>query len=490
MKVGDIFIQLGFEVTGTAGAQNFDAIIQSITHNTSRLVETVEDLRQEFVEQFEGMKKPVERKTQAVKKDTEAAINNTKETKKQTESYKPLITQINKARMIFLGLAGAIVFTTQKAAAYAQQLHVFSNVTGLDTQRLQQWEQQAAAVGITADETAATFRNLQKLATDVMLGQGNTKPWAFFGLDARANVFDTMTQLAGKLEKFRTPLGSRMAEELGLSDQFISMLRELKDMPAGDKGLLLSEKEMKRLRDFNFFFLRTMDTVKREMRKLGLAIAPMAEFFMYAFQRMAHALNFVSQSAQRLNDAMGGRFFQMLAMGALALSMYLFPVAASLVIIAAMVEDVVTYMEGGKSVLGFWIDQFSTLRDILESIPALIATIVDAVTFGQFTDSLGKMTQGVAGYLKYLFNEGGASIAADRRIPDLIAGKSLSDLNYASESRVQAHERLGGSSVTNNVSIQIDGAKDPAAVARETAAMIQRLNANALFQQPLTEGAK
>lgn len=485
MKVGEIFIQLGFEVTGTAGAQNFDAIIQSITANTSRLVETVEDLRQEFVEQFEGMRRPVERKTQAVKKDTEAVEKNTKETKKQTESYTPLIRQVNKARMIFMGLAGAIVFTTQKAAAYAQQLHVFSNVTGLDTQRLQQWEQQAAAVGITADETAATFRNLQKLATDVMLGQGNTKPWAFFGLDARSNVFDVATQLAGKLEKFRTPLGSRMAEELGFSDKFISMFRDMKDMPAGDKTLLLSEKELKRLREFNFLFMRTVDTVKREMRKFGLAIAPIADYLMYAFGRMSHAVTFLAGAFSRLNDAANGKVFQALALGALALSLYLFPIIASLTIIALMIEDVVTYLDGGKSVLGFWLDQFKSWRDVLTSIPALLATIADTITFGAFRENLLRWVAGQATENLDMFSgkEYGLSPtknAYGSAMPALYSG-ALSSMNAPMGA---------GPMITNNVNIQVDGSKDPATTARAVNDVIMRQNSSALFQQPLTEGAK
>ena len=57
MKVGEIFIQLGFEVQGRDQASGFQSIVDSIAKSTAILTETIEELRQEFIEQMEGTKK-------------------------------------------------------------------------------------------------------------------------------------------------------------------------------------------------------------------------------------------------------------------------------------------------------------------------------------------------------------------------------------------------------------------------------------------------
>jgi hypothetical protein len=492
VKVGEIFIQLGFEVQGRDQASGFQSIVDSIAKSTAILTETIEDLRQEFIEQMEGTKKTAA----ATKKAGDETEKNTKKTKEHKVAVSQQVGELWKARLQFVGVGAAIMYATQKASAYAQSLNIFSNVTGLSSIELQKWQQAAAAAGISGDEMAATVRNLQKAKTDILLGQGSEsqmRAFSLFGIGANEDPMAMLDKIKAKLGSMPRALESRMLEGMGFSDAMQSFLRESKSLPQGDNGLILNERELKRLKQFNVYFNQTMDNVKRQMYKFGVAMSPIADFMLYAFERLSKSVTFIASKFASLDDATGGRFFKLLTLGALGLAAALFPTMFAVGTFIVIVEDLITALQGGNSVIGFWLSQFKSWRDILESIPALIATIVDALTLGLFTDQITKGLQFVTGSLKTLSGDEGVAASADfasnlkSQKGTTIAGALAGDYSTLAESGLDTPVGRN-SNITNNVSIQVDGAKNPAEVAKEVKFRFDNVTNNTVRQNPIAEG--
>jgi len=486
VKVGEIFIQLGFEVQGRDQASGFQSIVDSIAKSTAILTETIEELRQEFIEQMEGTKKTAA----ATKKAGDETEKNTKKTKENKVAVSQQVGELWKARLGFVGLAAAIVYTTQKASAYAQALNVFSNTTGLSSQQLQKWEQHAASAGITAEEMASTVRNLQKAGTDVLMGQGNAKPWAFLGLAPSQDPFDVLEKLKASLKSVPTALGSRMAEELGLSDAMISFLREAEQLPQGEEGLLLKDSDLKRLKQFNIYFNQTLDTVKRQTRQFGVVMAPIADYMLYAFGKVADSVLYLTTQLGKFNDLSGGEFFQVLTLGALGLAAALFPSTFAAAAFLLVFQDIVGFFKGENSVFGFWLNQLSSLKDILESIPALIATIVDKLTGGAFTEQITAVLQSVTGGLKELAGVEGAGFGnLDKNV---FAMKQAIMPNIPGDYLTLAQSGVTSSMkekpvVNNNINITVDGSKDPKRTGFEIEAILSKQNNFSLRQMPIGE---
>lgn len=490
MKVGEIFIQLGFEVQGQSQASGFQSIVDSIAQSTAELVDAIGDLRQEFIEQMEGTKKV----TAVVQKKEKQVQANTKAVKENKVAIGQQVSELWKARLGFVGVGAAIMYATQKASAYAQALNIFSNVTGLSSQELQKWEQNAAAAGITAEEMASTVRNLQKAGTDVMMGQGNTKPWAFLGLKPSQDPFATLEQLKKALKSVPTALGSRMAEELGLSDAMISFLHEADALPGGDEGLILNEKELKRLKQFNIYFNQTMDNVKREMRKFGVAMAPIADSMLYGFTRITKAVRTISEIFSKLDGSSGGNFFKSFIVAATILAAALFPTVFALGALALVVDEVTTYMRGGDTVIGSWIEQFKTLKGWVDGVAAVLATIANVLTMGLMKKEIDERMFEIADQWKLAL---GMDLGPGAKTPTgYLDEKSLAQRDANDRASLFKWvpggdpANRGAASVTNNVNIQVDGSKDPKATATEVSKALNKTTAESIRQMPIGEGAQ
>jgi hypothetical protein len=283
-----------------------------------------------------------------------------------------------------------------------------------------------------------------------------------------------------------------MAEELGLSDAMISFLREADTLPGSDEGLILKESELKRLKQFNIYFNQTMDNVKRQSRQFGVAVAPIADYMLFAFQKVTGSILFLSEKLKYLNDVSGGKFFSALTIGALGLAAALFPTVFAVTSFLLVFQDLIGFFKGENSVIGFWLSQFQSWKDILESIPALIATIVDTLTLGLFTDKITKGLQFVTGSLKTIAGEEGVAASAEfasnmkAQKSTTVAGALMGDYSTLAEAGLDTPVGRN-TNVINNVTITVDGAKDPKLTGFAIQDIINKQNNFSLRQMPIGE---
>ena len=370
---------------------------------------------------------------------------------------------------------------TERTSRVAFELSKFTNLTGLSAQQLQRWQQAAVASNVSAEEMQSTVESLRRASVDISLGKGNVAPWAMLGIDPRQNPFEVLDKLQTKLKTFPTALGTKLAGDIGLSENMINFLKETKDLGGVDTSLLLTDKDIARLKDFNILFNRIWDNAKRTMQHFGIIAQPIAEFVLKTFDRMSRAIMDGVRTVQWLADRFK-TIGPILGAVAVAVAAYFFPITASLIAMALVLEDIASFARGDDSVIGSLIARYKDFHNVLMDITIALASIADIVTLGKFTEQIGDWVGGKE--VRYLIDK--AQTAKEKKDQE----PKLPAFNLEPDSPL-GRAIPAGLTQTNNVNITVSGTGNPEEVANRLDRKIKDVKDTAsktLFQLPLIEG--
>ena len=316
------------------------------------------------------------------------------------------------------------------------QMQIFSDTTGVSTERLQEWQYAAESMGLSANAVQSDLAKLQKQAA-----------WSGRNLESYADMFKGMS----------APVANIWGDALGISPDTVRLLREgsegirkLKE-EAHSVGAILSPEDIKRAYEFK----RSLAGLTVQMRALGNSIAlsflPHAEKALAWFKgwiaenreaarnRIEKWTDEFSKAIERLNklfDMLKGKaksalgplwdlgkvmlenvewseaLAGALALVALALTPLLIPllkVVAVIGLLSVALDDLISFMNGDKtSLIGRFVDAFTEkfpeLTRLFSSlakgiVPAAIAVLKD------FWDTLKNIAGGIGGVV-YTIAEG------------------------------------------------------------------------------------
>lgn len=410
MNVGEIFLKLGVRPENMAALTTF----------TSRVKGTVEQTRA-----MSGA-------------STKARIS----LGGLNQEFQKLVGPTAAIKTYILGAVSSLTYMTKKVSDVAFDLAKFSNLTGLSSVKLEEWQQRAAVAGVSADELASSVEALQRQATEIRLGRGNIAPWALLGIDPRQDPFAVLSQLQNKLKSFSPALGKTLAEDVGLTSGVINFLKEAKNLPQSDRSLLLSEKEIQRLKEYNLLFNQIWDNAKRAVQKFAVTLLPITREILVDLGRLTRALVDMVKGLEWLAQRFQG-FGKVAAVVLTGLAAYIFPLTAAITGLILLMEDIATYMRGGKSMTG----------EILKY-------------FGPDKDEKGNTTKGV-------FEKAGT------RVWEGIKSFGSGLGNMWDEAKKSFNQ-------TNNINIQIDGSKDPKQTGTEVKKALDN-QTSAVYYQMATE---
>jgi len=384
--------------------------------------------------------------------------------KKRTKSFTDIATSFKKGQLIMGGLVASLMGLAKTASTVGAELTKFHNLTGLSTQKLQDLAQHAAASGVAFDDVVGSIEGLQKASNDIQLGRGNIAPWAMLGIDPNQDPFVVLTQLQNKLKTFSAARGTALAEELGLSRDMVNFLREANSVSSGDKTLLLSDKEIKRLKSFNVEFNRAWDSSKRALQKLALALMPMANGVMTVWNKIIFDINYAGKGI----DALGVKFkafWKIIGVIGAALAIYFFPITSALIGIGLVLEDFAAFSRGDDSVIGVLVNKFKQWKEILENIIPMIKYAAELLK--EF--ALDKLES-----LKSFFGFGSSSGSGPQTSSTIGQVIPIGGVGAAASS-----------SQTNNVNINVNGSSSPEEVAKRVQQKLKDVIGNTMYQQPL-----
>jgi hypothetical protein len=433
-----------------------------------------------------------------------------------------MITAANLARAAIIGVVAAMVKLTMNAAEASEHLFKFSINTGMDTTALQKWQQQAGMAGVQAEDVANSFKEMQRKAMEIQLGQADAGSFQMAGVNWTSDAETMMAQIEAMLKSRPAAMGTKLAADMGLSEDMIAFLRMRSSMPQAKEGLILSPDEIADLKDFSMEMTGSLNTLKMALVKVGAMIAPITKPLIYGFKRV---MDMLADFTAWFNT-LGKWKAVILGVGtaiAIALTAAFFPITATVLGVIALlagaflvVEDIYTFMQGGESFTGDLLTAtsegikgaitgaFSSAIDwvkenwkvlvqwMADELGNIFSTIFDGIRmFGEVLVSIIEGIANILGMSKLFNGIGDATMEGAGKLGEMWGNVknffSPTTTPMAIGAQNLAGAGAGVGSVTQSINIQVDGTKDPKAVSEEISTRLKRETTNAVFQMPRQE---
>lgn len=314
---------------------------------------------------------------------------------------KESVTTMNQLKTTTLATKAAIVAAvvafakmSQEARKLAMNLDVFEKTTGLSSYSLQKMSYQAAAAGVNLEGLDGTLQSIQQRVTEIGLGRGDIAPFQMWGIGLNKDpmkVLDQITKKIGELQKKSPALAAQMAADFGLSNKMVYALLN-KQTGELDNQFLLKRKDREALVQLNREWYKLLWYVKQiAIRSQGF-LAHIALPIVKALVRMVKSVGEIViafgeavQNSRALKIVMLG-----IAIVAAAIAAYLFPITATVIAIALVLEDIYGYFTGKDSITGRmieWIKSGEILKAIFMTIAEIIRSISNTIFGRKFTKS-------------------------------------------------------------------------------------------------------
>lgn len=410
MQLGELFFSLGFTSSGNSELKGFESAVEGSQSAVVMLSETMSKLIM-LVEEMAVKMGAISRDELNHIKDLEREGRETRETaeaEKKSNSAKKdkmgiLATLKSKmvdyfgslaaGRLQLLGLTSALVAFTKKASDAAVHVDKISALTGLSTDSVQRLGDMATRTGGSLDDIAGAVSNFQKQSIDIQLGRGgNIGVFQFLGIDPHQDPLKILDQLAVKLKTMPKALGVNMARDLGLSDDLIYMLMNRDNLAPANPETFLTEVEVKRLKDFNFYFNRVFEQGKRVLQKFAAILAPIAERVVYFFDRIGLMFADLTNKMQPFMAEIQ-KYMPLVTVMAAILFAAFFPLQAALLAVALVMEDLWAFVRGDDSMLGRMLDWLSRITEQANLLKEVMAWLVSLIMPAGYEDMLAAGSQ-------------------------------------------------------------------------------------------------
>lgn len=288
-----------------------------------------------------------------------------------------------KTKLAALGAVVAFAKMSQEARKLAMNLEVFETATGISGDALQKMSFRAAAAGVSLDNYGDTLQRIQQMTMDIARGEGNIAPFAINSIGISKDPIKVLDQIQARLKQFHATDPARaaqLAQDFGLSNEMMYALLQGQTEEIQEQWLLKSKDK------------EALVTLNKEWYKLWWYVKQIG-IRLQGF--LAHIAIPIVKSATQILKMVGeitigvGEWIQktewvkyllgLITAAVLALLVYLFPIYASVIMIALAVEDIYGYFNGKDSIIGGmieWIEKGELLKSIFLTIGEIIRNIV------------------------------------------------------------------------------------------------------------------
>lgn len=292
-----------------------------------------------------------------------------------------------------IGLSYTLTNLVSSALQTAVQLENFRLQTDLSIQTLQRWQYVANQNNVSNQSLSQSILGIQQAQANLMMGQGNIRPWAILKIDPRQDPFVIIQQLKQKIKGLPSGIAMGLITQLGLTPDMINILKSSNlEFDKLNQKFMLTNKEQNKLLDLNKIWKDLGFSIKGTMSKLvAVNYKPLLDFFV-AIKRglvllfeMTMKFSILIQNSHKLQTAL-------LGIGAVLGALSLFnPFMRWTTIIGALIlilEDFYIYTKGGKSVIGDFLNSFKEM-DIVKTFSQSFDKISNS--FEKLGNSLQKL---------------------------------------------------------------------------------------------------
>lgn len=406
--------------------------------------------------------------------------------RKASGGFESLNSNVSKfAGLLGVAFGGGAMINTM--ANLGNELKNFSDLTGISSEDTSRLGSVLAKFGGSANDAMNDLKALQTAMFDSLKGEGAlieaNKEFGISISNQGGKLKDsskTLKELADQFSKMNKQSAIAAGSKLGLSESTIRLLMQGKDgvdklFKSQDSLGKITDSEIEASKDFNSM----LKDLKFAFEKISLvilkAIMPAFKSVHDVFLKVMKAFNDNGFRAVKVFGAIFGILasVKVLMIGiSLAAQGVLLPFTIIATVLAAIVlilDDVWTFLEGGDSVLGDWVNKNETVKAAVEKIKEVFATIKEIVlnivdyfknlTFDKLIQDLGKLKDKILDSLSSPFKGWFGSDKKD--IP--IAKSNTNTTNNTNNTN------------NNNISIKQNvTTSDPKAFASETTDLIKK----------------
>ena len=389
--------------------------------------------------------------------------------------------------LLNLGLLALLDSATKMAIGFKN----FALQTGLSTEELQRWQHIAAVNNVTAEELTGTVKSLQDTRAAFALGEPQAVgAWSLLGIDPTQDPFKILEQLRGRLRSFAdVGVARNLAQRVGISDNIFQMLvASNAEFEKWNRQFELTRAQTDTLRRLDNAWRDLRFEVSAIKAQFASALAPVLErvtkFLAWVGNGLAIVTNWLTSTntvatitrtvlailavvlvavgvaVTTLTAAIAGMvaMLSLFAPALLAVAAAAAPfvvvlglLAAGITALVLLADDWWTAINGGKSALN-WGASIAAVNAMAKAIQGLI--------------SAWQTLKSVAGFAVN---------------PSSIIG-NIAEMATAPG---RSHGAGGSWSQVNNIDVQVDGARDPFATGHAVAKSLRQEIADAAYQAPV-----
>jgi len=361
---------------------------------------------------------------------------------------------------------------------------------------------------VEADEVANSLRELQSKSMDIQLGRGDAGAFQLAGVSWFADAETQLNQIEQMLKTRPAAMGTKLAMDMGLSEEMITFLRLRASIKPADQGLILSPEEIGELKEFSIEFKATWAAFQRALTKLGAMILPITKPFMEFARRLARIgteiIGWMTaiESRKTIILSIIGVIGTALAAAFFPATVTILGIVAALGAVLLVIDDIATFLRGGDSVTGrVWSTLSKNFTTEIEVIKGAWKVFVDWII------GTGKMIgEGLFSSFKLIYDlfTNPEKVLEDAKLTVKGVGESVmekgADLGSAIKGFFGFNEpamvpavaptpAMAGaiSTMNQNVQINVNGAGDPRIVGEEVSRRLRQETSNAVYQMPRQE---
>lgn len=304
---------------------------------------------------------------------------------KELDDFTQGVSELDKtlSQLKVAAVTLAIKAFTDATVDAAVSVQNFTNQTGLLGERLQKWQVAAELSDITlgAEQVAQSIAGLEQNLAQIRLGGGNVSPFQLLGIDvADKNAFQVLEQVRSSIQGLDSATATNLITQLGLTPQFINVLRlSRKEFEGlfGDRALLGKDK-----RDD----VVAMGTSFADLRLRIVALKDqIVAAFAPALTAISNGLGKFVERVTRTIDKISDLSEYIKAIGVVVgLAVVRFvPIVKVLTAVGLVIDDLLVALEGGDSIIGRFGDAVvkmaTSVVDTLRAPFKMISDFIDKI---------------------------------------------------------------------------------------------------------------
>ena len=376
---------------------------------------------------------------------------------KSLDDFNNGVSELDKGlkQLKLLATAFALTKFTQATVDASVAMQNFRNQTGLFVGDLQKWQVagELSDISLSAEAVAGSIASLQSNLTQIRLGGGNVSPFQLLGVDvAGKDAFQVLKDLKESIKGLDNSTATNLIQQTGLSPQFINVLRLTNEEFAKltENRSFLSAEKQKLVVEMGTAFADLKLRLVALKDQIVAGIAPALRDFI---NLMGGIVQRITSIIQMIPNVTGG--MESLSLVSRRLMILLTPIRAVFLAIFLLIDDFVTFLQGGDSGIGRLLDMFDSIGSkIKESITeplneamalfreftgmksgetAVISKIAGGAQGNMALDSLMGRARGVVNSITNSFSNTFSinSTADPKTLAENISSNQQRDLNYA-----------------------------------------------------------